>query len=149
MDIINKKTIKIALIGLGGVGKTSFLKKLQDDIFIKNYIPTLGKKNTSIVRGNIVYDITEFAGQECYHKEMTKPLEYFDRIICMVDDTKVNYILGLKYHDRINTTSIPTIFVRAKDDIQGGYKSGNSRITHYMSVKTGNGIEELLEKLVI
>ena len=142
------KIIKIALIGIAGTGKTSFIKKLQDNTFILNWKPTCGKQNTRITRGNVIYDITEFSGREFYVPEMRIPLEGFDRVICMVNETKISYVSTIKYHDHINTSSIPTIFVRTKSDISEGYEPRQSRVTHYISTKTGSGMEELLEELV-
>ncbi|KAK5580953.1 hypothetical protein RB653_000980 [Dictyostelium firmibasis] len=62
------RPIKVALIGDGGVGKTTFIRRHQTGEFEKNYIPTMGvnqkilKFYTSV--GEVTLDIWDMAGQE-------------------------------------------------------------------------------------
>jgi small GTP-binding protein len=64
--------IKIVVIGEGGVGKTSLIKKYMDQIFTEDYRPTIG---TNIFIKKMVFDGDEYnisvwdlAGQEKYEK---------------------------------------------------------------------------------
>ena len=61
-------TFKIILVGDGGVGKTTLIKRLRTGEFEKKYIPTLGvevyplKFNTNY--GEITFNVWDTAGQE-------------------------------------------------------------------------------------
>ena len=145
---MQSQNFNIAMIGLGGVGKTSFLNRLKANGFGMVYTPSSGKTITRITRGNYTFDITEFAGQEQYSMEMTKPLTGYDAIICITDTQRLSYVNAVRWHDRINTSLIPSLFVRNKNDINTNFYFRTSKIEHTMSTKTGRGVEELLEKLV-
>jgi len=61
---------KLIIVGDGGVGKTSYIKRLSTGEFIRKYIATMGVENTQLVfntnKGNVVFNICDFAGQEKY-----------------------------------------------------------------------------------
>lgn len=66
MEILGQ--FKIALIGDGGVGKSSFLMRHVADTFSAVYVPTLGVDVHSVTLntsyGQIVFDVWDTAGQE-------------------------------------------------------------------------------------
>ncbi len=68
MNIETVTSFKIVLIGDGGVGKTSFLKRYKDDGYDQKYIATIGaevypiKFNTNY--GKIIFNCWDCAGQE-------------------------------------------------------------------------------------
>jgi small GTP-binding protein len=59
---------KLVLVGDGGVGKTSLIKRHQTGEFERKYIPTLGVEITyltfSTTRGLLTFEIWDTAGQE-------------------------------------------------------------------------------------
>ena len=59
---------KLAILGDGGVGKTTFVKRHQMGEFESKYIPTLGVQVSQLTfqttRGTILYNIWDAAGQE-------------------------------------------------------------------------------------
>lgn len=59
---------KLVLVGDGGVGKTTFVKRHQTGEFEKKYIPTLGVQVSQLTfqtsRGLILYNVWDTAGQE-------------------------------------------------------------------------------------
>lgn len=59
---------KLVLVGDGGVGKTTFVKRHQTGEFERKYIPTLGVQVSQLslftTRGQIMYNIWDTAGQE-------------------------------------------------------------------------------------
>ena len=63
-------TAKLVLVGDGGVGKTTFVKRHQTGEFEKKYIPTLGVQVSQLRfqtdRGIIQYNVWDTAGQERY-----------------------------------------------------------------------------------
>lgn len=61
---------KLVLVGDGGVGKTSLIRRLINGEFTKEYVPTIGKEvNVMIFNTNygpIRFNIWEISGQEKY-----------------------------------------------------------------------------------
>lgn len=63
------KEYKVVMIGNGGVGKTSIVKRLRSGEFQPQYVPTLGVEvnpiriNTNY--GTIQFNVWDCAGQEC------------------------------------------------------------------------------------
>ena len=61
---------KLILVGDGGVGKTTYINRLYTGEFRKQYIATMGVDTTPLGfhanKGNIVFNICDFAGQEKY-----------------------------------------------------------------------------------
>jgi hypothetical protein len=61
---------KLVLIGDGGVGKTTFVKRHKTGEFEKKYVPTLGAEVNPIdfttKRGKILFNVWDTAGQEKY-----------------------------------------------------------------------------------
>lgn len=68
MTIANevKAKFKVVLVGDGGVGKTTFVKRHHTGQFVKPYIPTKGADVTEIefmtTHGRIVLEIWDTAG---------------------------------------------------------------------------------------
>jgi len=64
----NVPTFKLVLIGDGGVGKTTFVKRHLSGEFEKKYVPTMGVEVHPITffttRGEIRFDVWDTAGQE-------------------------------------------------------------------------------------
>ena len=61
---------KLVLVGDGGVGKTTFVKRHKTGEFEKKYVPTLGAEVNPIDfvtgRGKILFNVWDTAGQEKY-----------------------------------------------------------------------------------
>ena len=55
---------KVILIGDGGVGKTTFVRKLLDLNFSPQYVPTLGVEVHPVIANGIQYNVWDCAGQE-------------------------------------------------------------------------------------
>ena len=64
------RKIKLVLVGDAGVGKSSWLSKLQTGEMLSSYIPTIGvsvsEHTYKSARGDIKYNIWDTAGQEIY-----------------------------------------------------------------------------------
>jgi GTP-binding nuclear protein Ran len=60
--------VKLVLVGDGGVGKTTYVKRHQTGEFEKKYIPTMGVQVSQLgfqtTQGPLVYNIWDTAGQE-------------------------------------------------------------------------------------
>ncbi len=63
-------TFKLVLVGDGGVGKTTFVKRHLTGEFEKKYVATVGaevhKMDFTTNRGKIVFNVWDTAGQEKY-----------------------------------------------------------------------------------
>ena len=61
---------KLVLVGDGGVGKTTFVKRHKTGEFEKKYVPTLGAEVNPIDfvtrKGRILFNVWDTAGQEKY-----------------------------------------------------------------------------------
>jgi small GTP-binding protein len=146
-----KINIKIALIGTGGVGKTTFLKRLSDNSFNIQYRATTGYDRTDIIRGNITYEFFDFAGQEMYSGIYCQEFyEIFDLIFLMVDkNSRVSHNNGLSWLRRINRYNIPVIKIRNKSEVSGSFEFQGDDGYFNISTKTGQGVEEILDQLVM
>ena len=147
-----KVTIKIALIGVGGVGKTTFLKRLSDNSFNRQYRATTGYDISSIVRDNITYEFYDFAGQEMYSGVCNNPgfYEIFDLIFLIVDkNSLVSHKHGLSWLRRINTHNTPVLKIRNKSEVNGDFEFHGDGGYFNISTKTGQGVEEILSHIVI
>ena len=63
-------TFKLVLVGDGGVGKTTFVKRHKTGEFEKKYVATVGaevhKMDFTTGRGQIMFNVWDTAGQEKY-----------------------------------------------------------------------------------
>jgi small GTP-binding protein len=148
-----KVNIKIALIGVGGVGKTTFLKRLLNNSFNIQYRATTGYDITKIIRDNITYEFYDFAGQEIYSGVYNDPGFYgiFNLIFVMVDkNSRMSHKHGREWLRRINTHNIPTLKIRNKCEVgDGNFEFSNGDCYFNISTKTGQGVEEVLKQIVI
>jgi small GTP-binding protein len=147
-----KHNIKIALIGVGGVGKTTFLKRLSDNKFNRSYHPTTGYDIINIVRDNITYEFYDFSGQEMYCGLYNDPvfLEIFDFIFVMtVKNIRSSQKYGREWLNRINIYNKPVLKIRNKCEIDGEFDFHTADGYVNISTKTGKGIEEVLKQIII
>ena len=144
--------IKIALIGVGGVGKTTFLQRLSKNSFNRNYFATSGYDISRIVRDNITYEFFDFAGQEMYSGTYSDPefYEIFDFIFVMVDkNSHISHKHGRKWLHRINTHNKQVLKIRNKCEVDGSFEFHGDGDYFNISTKTGQGVEEVLKQIVI
>jgi GTP-binding nuclear protein Ran len=120
-------SVKLLIVGDGGVGKTSYVKKLKWGNFNPNYVPTLGVDNWQIQYKNKTINIWDTTGQEkfCGLKE-----GYYigsDCVIIMLDDRKLTLKSLSLYRKKIKEYSgdIPFIVLFNKSDIPETIKNYN------------------------
>lgn len=144
--------IKIALIGAGGVGKTTFLQRLSNNSFNRSYFATSGYDISKIVRDNITYEFYDFAGQEMYSGTYSDPefYEMFDFMFLMVDRNRlISHNHGCKWLRRINTHNKPVLKIRNKCEVGGDFEFHGDGDYFNISTKTGQGVEDILKQIII
>ena len=152
LTYITPRRISIALIGTGGVGKTSFLEKLNSNQFTRTYIASTGVNLVTINYGFFVYDFYDHSGQEIYYPPTRDfSIGRTDGIVLMIDCSfKISYINGKKWlRDLLSREKKPYLIVINKCDIQGDLKIPNNVFDNNLkiSTKTSNGVEEFLDKI--
>ena len=95
--------INIALIGVAGVGKTSFLKSLKNEKFDDVYKATEGfymNNKYEIYKEKFKLVFYDFSGIEMYCSYTHNAYSYinFDFIIVMIDYRHVSFTLGKKWY---------------------------------------------------
>lgn len=152
-----KRSKKIVLLGQFGVGKTSLMRRLLENIFEHDYKPTLGvqikKKELQMPNGKtlsmIVWDLEGFTsvvkarasyllGSEgfVYVFDLSRPITYE----CL--EAELNFIKE-KY------PKVTTLLVGNKADIEDPSKvaevlAKKNIIPHsFVSAKTGDGVQEV------
>jgi GTPase SAR1 family protein len=107
----------IALLGNGGVGKTSFIRG-----FIPKYNPTIGIDTYTITFGSITLHFLDYAGQEIYSH---KPVDNADLAIIMYDlSSPISYKIALDTWTRI-AANTPILYVANKSDVADQRVSSN------------------------
>eukprot|EP00792_Barthelona_sp_PAP020_P005634 TRINITY_DN2738_c0_g1_i3.p1 TRINITY_DN2738_c0_g1~~TRINITY_DN2738_c0_g1_i3.p1 ORF type:complete len:232 (+),score=64.19 TRINITY_DN2738_c0_g1_i3:39-698(+) len=119
------KTFKLVLVGDGGVGKTTFVKRHRTGYFEKQYYATSGVNIRTLYfqtnYGKIAFQVWDTAGQEYFGGIRTAYYVNADCAILMFDLTsKESYNNIHTWWDnltRITTESIPMVLVGNKFDI--------------------------------
>lgn len=103
---------RIAILGVGGVGKTSFVNKLKTDRFDSKYIPTLGRE-VKQYRG---YNLIDVAGQNMF--QGTNDFHDLDGVILMFDWCMKYSLIRLEdWYNKIDR-NVPIILCGNKNDIR-------------------------------
>ena len=135
---------KLILVGDGGVGKSSLVKRLISNTFDPIYKATLGYEVFPYVdqQNDIQYNIWDVAGQEKFNG--LKDAYYLESniAIIMCDDRNLTRKSINCWRTRIRhiCPSIPILVICNKIDVKDFRES---MIDHYISVKNNIGIDEL------
>ena len=128
---------KIILMGDGGVGKTTFIKRHLDNVFTNQYAPTHGCDvfilifNTNY--GSIKFSIYDLAGQEKYGHLCETYLTNTDGFIGMCSiNSKLSANSLLCWYDKMNTSNLPSICCINKIDCD------DKKLTHSIITNLNN-----------
>ena len=149
--IAMSKQLKVVIIGAIGVGKSTLVTRLVNDIFRKIYVPTIGVEVVSYQDGNHIYNLWDIAGDSKFMLETDDGYYTNADVIIAVYDISSNVQTQLKQLitkiNRVNSISgkiIPTILVGTKSDLfKGKIPAGLTSCSN----KTGDGIVALRDKL--
>lgn len=99
---VHKTQFKCALLGSGGVGKTTFIKRLGGEGFEVKYLPTTGVEISTFETGaGLEFNICDYSGQERYQGIDYDGIRDSDLIILMFDLTSKITYKSLDYYYRI------------------------------------------------
>lgn len=117
---------KIVILGNGGVGKTTYIKKLLTGEFEKKYVPTLGvdvfslKLDTNC--GDVTFNVWDCAGQEKYGGLRDGYYINSDGCILMFDYTSSQSLKSVLYwlslFKRVVDRDVPVVLCGTKCDIK-------------------------------
>ena len=157
---------KIVLIGDTCVGKSCILVRFSDDVFVENYVTTIGvdfRFKTMIVKNKIAkIQIWDTAGQERYRSITTAYYRGAAAIIICCDSTNkesfynINNWIGeiSKYTDKdvdklilMNKCDLVQERQIDKNEISKFEKESGLKIME-VSAKTGNGIDKSFEYII-
>ena len=157
---------KIVLIGDTCVGKSCILVRFSDDVFVENYVTTIGvdfRFKTMIVKNKIAkIQIWDTAGQERYRSITTAYYRGAAAIIICCDSTNKESFYNInnwieeisKYTDKdvdklvlINKCDLVQERQIDKNEISKFEKEVGIKIME-VSAKTGNGIDKAFEYII-
>ena len=157
---------KIVLIGDTCVGKSCILVRFSDDVFIENYVTTIGvdfRFKTMIVNNKIAkIQIWDTAGQERYRSITTAYYRGAAAIIICCDSTNKESFYNInnwideisKYTDKdvdklilMNKCDLVKERQIDKNEISKFEKESGLKIME-VSAKTGNGIDKAFEYII-
>jgi GTPase SAR1 family protein len=138
-------SFKIGIVGTAGVGKTQFIDRLEGKRFDRHYNVTEQ------------YDIRRFRYKETDIQFHDFAGTYFitdndlfiglDVLLLMVDDTKISYTRGKKLASEVLAKYSPkkVMLIQNKIDVI----DSNNRLSraYKISVKTNEGIQELMDDI--
>ena len=156
---------KLVLVGDGGVGKTTFVKRHQTGEFERKYIPTVGVEVSQLTfqtsRGPLTYNIWDTAGQERFRSVSKAYFRNALGAILMFDLTSRQSFddLGMWIND-LNTLCVPNayiILIGNKLDLQDDRQIVESEAQAFAqrynliyletSAKNGNNVSEAFARL--
>jgi len=127
-------TYKIILIGDGGVGKTTYVKRLLQNVFEKRYIATLGVEVAPFRKEGFVFNLWDCAGQEkfCglqdgYYIQAHGAIFFFD----LTSKISLKNLKSWVSKCSKVTGNIPCVIVGLKSDISKG-KIKDEEILNYI-----------------
>lgn len=116
---------KLVLVGDGGVGKTTFVKRHSTGEFLRKYIPTLGVEVLPLTfhtnYGKIVFNVWDTAGQEKFGGLRDGYYIKGDCAILMFDVTsRITYKNIAQWHRDISRVleNVPMVLVGNKVDVK-------------------------------
>jgi len=157
---------KIVLVGDTCVGKSCILVRFSDDIFVENYVTTIGvdfRFKTMTVKNKIVkIQIWDTAGQERYRSLTTAYYRGAAAIILCCDITNKDSFYNLNnWIDEVSKfidKDVDKLVLMNKSDLSNHRKIDSNEIAEFekvndikvmeVSAKTGKGIDKAFEYII-
>ena len=112
-------SLKLLIVGDGGTGKSSYVKKLLKEGFIYSYVNTLGVENYTIIYKNRHFDIWDTSGQEKFSGLKEGYYIGSDCAIIMLSDNQLTLKSLSLYRNKIKNIcgDIPIVVLFNKSDL--------------------------------
>jgi len=133
--------VKISMIGMPCVGKTSILKLLSQKVIDKKYIPTQGFDLKTVKFGKMNLKLWDFGGQKAYLKMYLKDYIRGSDIVFIVTDSTPRNVLTSKelidYANGLIDDDCPIIAIANKQDlVESDGRMNAERVKNVLRVKT-------------
>jgi GTPase SAR1 family protein len=139
-------SFKVGIVGTAGVGKTQFIDRLEGKRFNRCYNATEQYDIRRVLYGETDIQFHDFAGS--YFITDNDLFIGLDVLLLMVDDTKISYTRGKKLASEVLAKYSPkkVMLVQNKIDVI----DSNNRLSraYKISVKTNEGIQELMDDIL-
>ena len=112
-------TIRVAMIGPAGVGKTTILSRIGGVGFEPRYLPTVGTQMYQLDLPGVHFEVTEYAGQEQFRGIPQAELDAITSYIVVTTASKINSIAASRLMRRM-PENIPHCVVVNKSDLGRG-----------------------------
>ena len=145
------KQVKVAIIGDGGCGKTTFVTYLKTKYFEKKYVPTIGVDVVPylVPDTNIALNFWDTAGQDKFALGRDLYCKQAGIILAMYSlDIKKSFMKVVKevnYLKEKYGINVPVIMVGTKSDL---YNAPIPQGLNVISSKLGTGFDEVINKIV-
>jgi small GTP-binding protein len=140
-------SFKIGIVGTAGVGKTQFIDRLEGKAFDRRYNMTDQYEIRRILYGETDIEFCDFGGTQ-YYKTDNDLFIGLDALVLMVDDSKISYINGKKIGSEILVKYSPKKVVLVQNKIDKIDSNKRLSRAYKISVKTNEGIQELMDEIL-
>lgn len=110
-------TIRVAMIGPAGVGKTTILSRIGGVGFEPRYLPTVGTQMYQLDLPGVHFEITEYAGQEQFRGIPQAELDAITSYIVVTTAVKTDTISAAQLMSRM-PDNIPHCVIQNKSDLK-------------------------------
>jgi len=151
-------SIKVCILGDGGVGKTSFVRGLAGRDFIRKYIPTMGVEVTPVhveYFPDKVFNVWDCAGQEKYGSLEQQYLKGSHFVIVCFDMTSILSYRSVPFWIKKvyeSSTTVPIVVCGLKADslyAKKFPKRQNGRPYHMISSRDSSRTSSLVTPFVV
>jgi GTPase SAR1 family protein len=110
-------TIRVAMIGPAGVGKTSILRRIGGVGFEPRYLPTVGTQMYQVELPGVRFEITEYAGQEQFRGIPQAELDAITSYIVVTTSSKTDSVGAAQLMRRM-PDNIPHCVIQNKNSLK-------------------------------
>ena len=141
-------SLNVAIVGTTGVGKTQFIDRLQGKRFNRSYKVTNQYDVRKVCYRHTNIEFRDFAGTQSYFTDNDLFFD-LDVLLLMVDDSEISYKNGKKMALKILGKYSPKRVIIVQNKIDGIDRDSLMSKAYKISVKTNEGIQELMDDVIL